>query len=161
MSDVDNLVGTYRGVAGMLQMHLADFSEADMLARPTPAANHAAWQIGHLIAATGNIINMVTPGAVPATPPEFAAKYNKENSKSDTGFDSKADLLKKFGDANEASVGWLQKLSDADKAKATPDKLKGFAATVGSLTQMMPVHVTMHIGQIQVIRRKLGKPVIF
>ena len=35
----------------MLQFTLGDFSDADMLARPAPSANHAAWQLGHLIAA--------------------------------------------------------------------------------------------------------------
>ena len=30
----------------MLKATLGDFSDADMLVRPTPGANHAAWQLG-------------------------------------------------------------------------------------------------------------------
>ena len=66
MNDLDYLVATYRSLPGTVQGHLADFSEADMLARPAPGANHVAWQLGHLIVATTNLINMVTPGAMPA-----------------------------------------------------------------------------------------------
>jgi hypothetical protein len=33
--------------------------------------------------------------------------------------------------------------------------------TVGHVMMPLPVHVGMHLGQIQVLRRKLGKPVIF
>ena len=29
-----------------LKATLADFSDAEMLARPCPGANHAAWQVG-------------------------------------------------------------------------------------------------------------------
>ena len=28
---------------------ISDFSDADLMARPLPGVNHAAWQIGHLI----------------------------------------------------------------------------------------------------------------
>ena len=28
---------------------LSDLSDADLLVRPSPAANHLAWQLGHLI----------------------------------------------------------------------------------------------------------------
>jgi hypothetical protein len=42
-----------------------------------------------------------------------------------------------------------------------PEALQGFAPTVGHLAYVLPVHVMMHLGQVQVIRRKLGKPVLF
>src|SRR4029077_4502167 len=33
----------------MLSTYLGDLSDADLLVRPVPAANHIAWQLGHLI----------------------------------------------------------------------------------------------------------------
>src|SRR5271170_7679494 len=42
----------------MLRMTLADFSDADMLVRPCPGANHAAWQLGHLTAAETRMTGM-------------------------------------------------------------------------------------------------------
>jgi hypothetical protein len=32
---------------------------------------------------------------------------------------------------------------------------------VGDILMLHPAHLAMHVGQIQVIRRKLGKPVLF
>jgi hypothetical protein len=161
MKDIDYLIATYRMLGGMMQGHLADFSDADMLVRPVLGANHVAWQLGHLCTSTTNCINMCTPGAMPELSPDFLAKYNKESSKKDSGFDSKDELLKRFGQVNDSAIAWLQKLSDADKATATPDKLKGFSPTVGGLAHALAGHGMMHIGQIQVARRKLGKPVLF
>src|SRR4051812_20728939 len=104
------LIDTYRGQTGILQMHLGDLTDADMLVRPTEKANHAAWQLGHLIVSTANLINMATPGALPAPSPEMAARYNRANASSNTGFDTKEQLLKQFDQVNEASIGWLNKL---------------------------------------------------
>jgi hypothetical protein len=36
-----------------------------------------------------------------------------------------------------------------------------FAPTVGHLVLMIASHIMMHVGQMQVIRRKLGKPLLF
>src|SRR4051812_16061656 len=161
MNDTDYLIATYRTQPGVLQGHLSDFSEADMVARPVPTANHVAWQLGRLINATTNLINMVTPGAMPALPADFAGKYNKEGAKQDSGFHSKEELLKRFTQVNDASIAWMQKLTDADKAVATPEKIQGFAPNVGGLANVIPGHFMMHVGQMQVVRRKLGKPVLF
>src|SRR5678816_3939499 len=35
----------------MVTMYLGDLSDADLLVRPAPGANHIAWQLGQLIAA--------------------------------------------------------------------------------------------------------------
>ena len=43
----------------MLKATIADFSDADMLARPVPSANHAAWQLGHLINSESNMLKGV------------------------------------------------------------------------------------------------------
>ena len=40
----------------VLKMYLADLSDADLLVRPVPGANHVAWQLGHLIAAENKIL---------------------------------------------------------------------------------------------------------
>ena len=37
----------------ILTNYLSDLSDADLLVRPAPGANHIAWQLGHLIVAEG------------------------------------------------------------------------------------------------------------
>ncbi|HMB94508.1 MAG TPA: DinB family protein, partial [Tepidisphaeraceae bacterium] len=62
-----------------LKMTLADFSEAEMLTRPCPGANHPLWQLGHLCIAETNLINTIKPGAIPELPAGFAERF--ENKK--------------------------------------------------------------------------------
>ena len=155
------LSDSYRQSSAMLRTHLGDFSEADMLTRPVENANHAAWHVGHLTAGTAGLLNAVTPGAVPAPPAEFEERHGSKGAKLNDGFESKEQLLKRFDQVTEQSVAWLQKLTDAEMDKPTPEFMHPFAKTVGHLALMHVPHVDMHLGQIQVIRRKLGKPVLF
>ncbi len=84
---------------GFMGMTLGDFSDADMLVRPTPAANHAAWQIGHLIVSETGMINSIKPGAMPELPAGFKEKFTKETTKTNdpSSFPKKAELLDLFG----------------------------------------------------------------
>ena len=160
MTDKDVLTDIYRQQGRVLAGHLGDFSEADMLVRPAENANHAAWHLGHLTASFGALINMAMPGAFRAELQGFIDRHTAKGSRLDDGFAPKDELLRKFNDANERAIQWMLGLSDADKAKAV-EALKNFAPTVGHLVYVLPIHINMHIGQIQVIRRKLGKPVLF
>lgn len=160
MNDRDYVVDIYQQQGQLLASHLADFSEADVLVRPTENANHAAWQLGHCIVAFAGLINMAMPGAFQPEPQDFVDRHMGKGAKLNDGFAPKAELLAKFNDANERAIQWMLGLSDADKARPI-EKLKGFAPTVGHLVYVLPNHTGMHIGQIQVIRRKLGKPVLF
>src|SRR5579864_6058217 len=74
---------------------LADFSDADMLVRPVPGANHAAWQLGHLIGAEVRMVNSAKPGAAPELPAGFADKFTRETAKIDDPnfFPRKAELI--------------------------------------------------------------------
>ena len=142
---------------------LADFSDADMLARPCPGANHAAWQLGHLTNSEGSALGMIAPDKARPTPPGFREKFTRETAKIDDPkfFPSKAELIETFSAARLATIEWAKSLKPADLERQTPEKLRGWAPTIGHLLSSMPVHVAMHVGQFQVIRRKLGRPVLF
>jgi hypothetical protein len=160
---VDNqiLADLYAQFLDMVKWHLADFSEADMLARPCGAANHAAWQVGHMAVAEANLINAAMPGAVPEPTAQQKLWHDKANATATSGFPTKEELLKTFGATRERSIAWVKSLSAGDMAKPMPESLRPFAATVGHLAHILPTHDAMHIGQIQVIRRSLGKPRLF
>jgi hypothetical protein len=148
---------------GFLTSTLADFSDADMLARPVPAANHAAWQLGHLIVAENRMINGVKPGALPELPAGFADKFTKETAKINdpAAFPKKAELIALFEKTRAATVEWAKSVTPEEMQKPTNERLARFAPTVGHLCYLIPTHVAMHVGQFQVIRRALGKPVLF
>jgi uncharacterized damage-inducible protein DinB len=147
----------------MMSDTLGDFSDADMLVRPCPNANHAAWQLGHLAVAEAGILNSVKEGLVAAPPAEFAAKFTKETVSSDDAnfFPKKAALLAQFGKINDAVIAWAKTLSPADLDKPTTGRMAAFVPTTGHVLGMLSNHIMMHMGQFQVTRRKLGKPILF
>src|SRR5436853_2117702 len=80
----------------VLKMYVSDLSDADLLVRPVPGANHIAWQLGHLIDSEPHLIHMELPDAAyPALPAGFAEQHTKETSTSDSpaGFRTKAEYL--------------------------------------------------------------------
>lgn len=147
----------------LLKMTLADFSDADLLVRPAPSANHMAWQLGHLANAESNLVNAVKPGAVTSVPPAFADKFNKQTASIDdpSFFPKKAQLLDVLLNLRAATIAWVKTLEPVDLDQPMPEKYRARIPTVGHLLAMLPGHVAMHVGQFQVIRRKLGKPLLF
>jgi DinB superfamily len=147
----------------MVKMTLADFSDADMLVRPLANANHTAWQVGHVICSETRMIEAVKPGFMPKLPAGFADKFTKATATSNdpAAFPSKAELLGAYQQQRDATIAWAQSLSSADLDVATPEPMRSFIPTIASLVMLIPSHLTMHVGQIQVIRRKLGKPILF
>ena len=147
----------------MLKMILADFSDNDMVSRPCPGANHAAWQLGHLIVSETHLVNNAKPNSMPELPAGFADKFTKETSKLDDpkAFAKKDDMLALMEKVRAASIRWAKSMTPQDMAVATTGPIADFAPTAQHIAALLPDHVAMHIGQFQVIRRKLGKPILF
>jgi hypothetical protein len=147
----------------MLKGTLADFSDADMLARPCPGANTAAWQLGHLIKSEASALAAMAPSAAPTLPAGFADKFTKDTAAKDDSnlFPNKAELVELFGKIRIATIAWAKGLKESDLNQPTPERMRGWAPTVGHWLAVLPAHVAMHVGQFQVVRRKLGKPVLF
>jgi hypothetical protein len=147
----------------ILQAYLSDLSDADLLVRPVPQANHIAWQLGHMISAENQMVNMAVPGASPALPAGFADQHNKAAAAKEpaTGFRTKEEYLGLFQKTRAATQVALAKLSDADLDKPTPGDMAKFAPTIGAFFLLQANHTLMHAGQFTVVRRKLGKPVVF
>ena len=145
---------------GMVEMFLNDFSDADMFFRPAKTANHAIWQMGHLTNSTRNMVMACDPTA--AFGFEDDARFGKSKASVDDPafFPTKADVLGRFNQAMETAAGWVAKLTDADFAKPTPERMQQFAPTVGNIAILLASHPLMHIGQFSVSRRALGKPLV-
>lgn len=146
----------------IVPMYLGDLSDADILVRPAPTANHIAWQMGHLIQAEVSLLKSQLPSAVyPELPAGYGEQHHAKNAGSDKGFGTKADYLTTFNKVREATIANLAKLSDADLDKATTGNMKDFAPTLGAFFILLANHTMMHAGQFTAVRRKLGKPVVF
>jgi hypothetical protein len=144
--------------------YVSDLSDADLLVRPVPGANHIAWQLGHLVRAERRLLGGQFPGAAyPELPAGFEERYTKETAATDppTGFAPKAEYVDLFTRTREATVANLDRLADADLDRATSGPMAKFAPTLGALFLLASNHTLLHAGQFTVVRRKLGKPVLF
>jgi hypothetical protein len=140
---------------------LTDLSDADLLVRPVPAANHIAWQIGHLINSEHGLVLAQLPDAkFPALPAGFKEAHAQEKSASDTGFATKAEYLDLFTKTRAATLAALAGITDADLDKPSRGRMAAFAPNLGACFVLVCNHTMMHGGQFSVVRRKLGKPVL-
>ena len=145
----------------VLTTYLSDLSDADLMVRPVPGANHIAWQLGHLIASEHQ---MLTDAGykMPDLPDGFAESYTKETSESDgpTMFHKKAQYLQWMEQQRTATLAALDAMPESDLDKPTPESMREYAPTVGSAFNIVGIHAMMHAAQFVAVRRKLGKPVL-
>jgi uncharacterized damage-inducible protein DinB len=164
MTAKDAIKASLNSTQNILNMYLADLSDADFLVRPVPGANHIAWQLGHLIASESSFISKGPSGiASPELPAGWAEQHGKKTAAQDPpkGFATKAVYLDLFTKIRGATLAALQKASDADLDKPTLGDMAKFAPTLGDMFLLIANHTMMHAGQFTVVRRKLGKPVLF
>lgn len=164
MRGVEAIVQALKSTQTLVTWFLSDLDDAELVARPVPGANHIAWQMGHLILSEPMLVKDDLTGAkYPELPAGFAAKHTKDTQSKDTPADfcTKAEYIDAFTKTREATVAAAQALSDADLDRPTQGGMAKFAPTLGSLLLLVSNHALMHGGQFSVVRRKLGKPVLF
>lgn len=146
---------------GMLGSFLKDFSDAEMYFRPAKTANHATWQMGHLANSVRGMVTACDPSVVFQFEDDSRFGKSKASIDDPAFFPGKAELLGRFDQAMDTAAGWVAKLSDAELAKPTPQRMQAFAPTVANAAILIASHPFMHIGQFTVMRRALGKPILF
>jgi hypothetical protein len=150
---------TMESTQHLLTWFLSDLSDADLLVRPAPGANTIAWQVGHLICAESMGAKHIPGAKYPELPAGFAERHDNKRAADDgPGLASKAVYLDLFAKARAATLAAVDRMSEADLDKPTGWDL---APTLGQLLLLISNHTMMHAGQFSVVRRKLGKPVLF
>lgn len=140
--------------------YLSDLTEAELMARPVPGANHIAWQLGHLINSERDMVEAVCPGTMAPLPAGFKEAHSKETASSDdpSKFLRKDDYLKLHDTVRAGTTKALNSLTDAQFDQPAPESMRSYASTVGHVFTLQGQHWTMHSGQWAVTRRKLGRP---
>jgi hypothetical protein len=144
--------------------YIEDLSDADLLVRPVPGANHLAWQIGHLIHSEVMLVKGQLPDtSYPELPAGFREAHAGDAVKRDgpTGFLGRDQYLSLFEKVRDSTIAAVGKLTEADLDRPTQGRMAEFAPTLGSWLLLVANHTLMHGGQFSVLRRKLGKPVLF
>jgi hypothetical protein len=161
MTGPEAIQAALKSSQAVMEMLLGDLSDADILVRPVPAANHIAWQLGHLIASEAHLAKDALPGAkYLALPPGFAEQHSDETAAAEStkGFLTKRQYLELFAATRQVTVEAAGRLTPADLDKPAPEKWRQFAPTTGHMLLLVSNHVLMHAGQFSAVRRKLGKP---
>ena len=160
MNAKDAIRGALQMNRHIVQTYLSDLSDADLLVRPVPNANHIAWQLGHLISSEVHMQAQI-PGATPAElPAGFEKQHAKEATGSDTDFRTKKEYLDLMGKVRAKTQDALERIPDAQLDTPLTGPMAQFFPTVGALFMLAANHELMHAGQFATVRRKLGKPVL-
>jgi hypothetical protein len=146
----------------ILTSYVADLTDAELMVRPVPEANHIAWMLGHVIASEHEMMTMLGH-KMPDLPAGFAEAYTKETSTSNdpAKFHKKDQYLALLAQQREATLAALVATPETDLDKPGPEEMREYAPTIGAALNIVGVHQLMHAGQFTPIRRKLGKPVLF
>ncbi|TWU14154.1 DinB superfamily protein [Symmachiella macrocystis] len=141
--------------------YLGDLEDSELFIRPADSANHAAWQLGHLICSEHSLVSGLRPGSMPDLPEGFLDKYTKETASIDdpAQFHTKDEYMKLRKEQRAGTLKVLDTMTDADFDEPAPEKFRAHFPTVGSIMVLQGMHTVMHAGQWAVLRRKLGKPV--
>lgn len=147
----------------VVRMYLGDLTDSDLLVRPVSGANHIAWQLGHLLSSSWQMLEAVAPGVATPLPEGFKEKYSGEGSKFDSpgAFHAKATYMALYDQHMANAMKVLDTITDADLDKPSPESMRSFAPTHGDLMTLQGSHWLMHAGQWAIVRRKLGKKPLF
>lgn len=142
--------------------YVDDLTDADLFVRSVPGANHIAWQLGHMITGTAQMIAAVGQPA-PALPEGFADAHKAETAACDdpARFSTKATYLALMDKMKAASLAAIDATPDSVLDQPGPEAMREYAPTMGAVLGLLGGHWTMHLGQFVPIRRKLGKPALF
>jgi uncharacterized damage-inducible protein DinB len=162
MTTKDAIRNTIDTSHGVLTAYVGDMTDAELLVRSVPEANHIAWQLGHLVAAEHEMLSGLGH-KMPQLPAGFAESYTKETSKSDdpAKFHNRDEYLTLMAQQREATLAALAATPETDLDKPAPESMRDYAPTVGAVLNLIGLHELMHAGQFVPLRRKLGRPVLF
>jgi hypothetical protein len=114
MTTVEFLVGQLSFGRDTVVTTLEDFSDADLLERPVPAANHPYWQLGHLCDIEVDIINSVRAQTLAELPADFRERFSTRQVEDDAPVRAfgKIDLLSLFGANRERTIALVKDLTE-------------------------------------------------
>ncbi|MBI2826574.1 MAG: DinB family protein [Planctomycetia bacterium] len=143
--------------------YLEDLTDAELLVRPVPGANHIAWQLGHLINSEHDLVEGIAPGSMPKLPGGFKEKYAKETAASDDpkAFHTKTEYRRLLKEQRAGTFAALEKTPEGELDKPAPEEFRSYCPTVADVFLLQGTHVMMHAGQWAVTRRKLGRKPLF
>jgi len=162
MKTHEAIISNLHSARYVITRYLEDLHSEDLLVRPHPDAHHVAWQLGHLVLSECQMVRAVRPGSGYDLPVDFIAKHDKANAAKSqlADFCAKDHYLSLMEAVRAATLKALGEIPQEQLSNPGPESMRGYAPKVGSVFLAIANHEMMHSGQIAVVRRVLGKPVV-
>ena len=142
----------------MMHRYVDDLSPQELLHRPTPKANCAAWLIGHLILTERHALGLLGVTDLPALPDGFEKRFSRdEGCPQANEFGDTSALMGLFDQHRNRTMEAVRR-APAELLDKPLDKPHPMFQTVGQFANFAALHAIMHAGQITIIRRSLGRP---
>lgn len=155
----DVLVHNLTATQLMVERFTADLQPPEYLHRPTPKANCAAWTVGHLALSDRHALAQLG-GELPPLPDGFEQRFGRDESCAQAAeFGDVSAIVPVFNEQRARLIDAVRRATPEQLAKAM-DKPHPMFKTLGEYISFMSAHCAMHVGQITIIRRSLGRPPI-
>lgn len=159
MTPHELLAAGYRMARQALRRMCDDLTPEEFRHQPCPGANSAAWIVGHLAVTARRTAERLGATELPVLTEEFVGHYSatKHPAGEQAELGGKAELLSLFDVCIDKLMDAVVKLPP-DALTAPPAGPSPFATNYAEAVLFGSLHITMHCGQLSVIRRSLGRP---
>jgi hypothetical protein len=159
MTTLESIAAAYRMARATVHRFSNDFTSSDWLHQPGPGANNAAWIIGHLAISVHRTAERLGAKDLPAIPPEQLAALAKTGQPAgdQSGLAGVPEMRAIFDTAIDRVIEQVKQLP-AESLDGPPGPVPPYATTFGEGLLFGAIHISMHAGQLTMIRRSLGRP---
>ena len=144
----------------MFHRYLDDLKPEEFQHRPCLGANNALWIIGHLTCIDRAQLEKLEAHSLPELPAGFKERFATTKAAA-TGttadFGSPSDLIRHYDEHRDLLIKTVEQLPDGVLSSPPPSTSPLFADRGESLL-FIGLHTAMHLGQLSIIRRSLGRP---
>jgi hypothetical protein len=144
----------------MLKRFTEDLKADEYLHRPTEKANCTAWLVGHLALSDRTLLERLGARDLPELPEGFTKRFSRDAGCAEAKeFGDVSTLVPLFEKHRDMLIATLKR-APADLLDKPLEKPHAMFKTIGEMVIFMSAHTAMHVGQITIIRRSLGRPPI-
>ncbi len=141
---------------------LADIDESDWFVMPAGAPTHIAWQVGHIAMAEYGLALFRQRGRKPEDMDLMSSVFRKLFSRGSVPdmdaakYPSPAEIRQTFDRVHEQALLEITTFTAEQLSQPCDPPTVGPATNMGALL-LCPMHEMVHVGQIGVLRRLMGK----
>jgi len=149
-----------RSSQSMLHRFLDDLRPDEFQHRPCLGTNNAAWIVGHLTGVDRAQLELLGVEGLPELPAGFKERFATTRAAA-TGtpadFGPPQELIRLFDLHRDLLIAQVRRIP-VEVLRAPPQSPSPLFADRGEALMFLGLHTAMHLGQLSIIRRSLGRP---